>query len=122
MRLLQDQNQRPIVSGMEAVAESIDPVRSFIPIVYVDDPAQTKGFAPADRNAFQVMLLLQTTDNVRRWTRNDTEFAMVNRDWAWLDAMASPGRQGDIARGEYESSRPASHRMLPPPTKGFLQH
>lgn len=105
VRLLEGQDQGPIVSGMEAVAESIESVRSFLPLVYVDDPARVDGFRPAGRAAFQVMLLLPATSNVRRWMRGDTDVPMVVREWGWLDAMASPGRQGDIAREEFESVR-----------------
>ncbi|MCL2803640.1 MAG: helix-turn-helix domain-containing protein [Micrococcales bacterium] len=103
VELLQAQGQHPVVSGVEAVAASIDLIRSFVPLVYVDDPVRVERFAPGDRDAFQVMLLLPTTENVRRWTRNDTATAMVVREWGWLDAMASPGRQGDIAREEFAS-------------------
>jgi hypothetical protein len=49
------------------------------------------------------MLLLATTANVRRWTRDDTPVPMTTREWGLLDAMASPGRQGDIAREQFES-------------------
>jgi len=101
--LLLQQEQHPVVSGMEAVAESIDPVQSFVPLVYVNDPTQVKGFNPAGPDAFQVMLLLPSTNNVSRWTRDDTTPLMVFPQWGWLDAMASPGRQGDIAREEFES-------------------
>jgi len=103
--LLQQQGEYPIVSGMEAVTRIIDPVQSFVPVVYVDDPARAEGFNPAGRDAFQVMLLLPTTDNVRRWTRDDTDNPMVVPEWGWLDAMASPGRQSDIARDEFESNK-----------------
>jgi len=103
--LLRQQGQHPVVSGMEAVVESIDPIRSFVPLVYVDNPAQVDGFCAAGRDAFQVMLLIPSTDNVRRWTRPGVQPQMVVTEWGWLDAMASPGRQGDIARDEFESTR-----------------
>jgi hypothetical protein len=51
------------------------------------------------------MLLLPTTPNVRRWTRYDTQVPMVSREWGLLDAMASPGRQGDIALEQLEATR-----------------
>ncbi|MDR1266426.1 MAG: helix-turn-helix domain-containing protein [Propionibacteriaceae bacterium] len=101
---LRDQGQNPIVSGVEAWLESIDPVRSFIPLVCVDDPARAEGFGAAGRGARQVMLLLATTANVRRWTRTDTPVPMTARLWGLLDAMASPGRQGDIARELFKRS------------------
>jgi len=103
--LLYQQGGCPIVSGMEAVTQIIDPAQSFVPVVYVDNPAKVDGFSPAGRDAFQVMLLLPSTDNVRRWTRGDTDTPMVAPEWGWLDAMASPGRQCDIARVEFESNR-----------------
>ena len=105
VNLLQQQGQRPIVSGMEAVAQSINPTRSFVPLVYVDDPARVDGFGPTGGNAFQVMLLLPTTENVRQWTRDNADTSMVAKEWGWLDAMASPGRQGDIAREAFQSNR-----------------
>jgi len=99
---LNNQGQNPIVSGLEAVAESISRTRSFIPLVYVDAPNQVVGFDTVVENAFQVMLLLPTTQNVRSWTRVDLEVPMVTAEWGWLDAMASPGRQSDIAREQFE--------------------
>jgi len=103
--ILQQQSQHPVVSGMEAVAEQVNPALSFVPLVYVDNPAQVTGFGQSGRDAFQAMLLLPTTGNVRRFTRATTEVPMMVREWGWLDAMASPGRQGDIAREEFESMR-----------------
>jgi len=100
--LLQQLGARPIVSGMEAVTRVIDPAQSFVPVIYVDDPAKA-GLDPAGQDTFQVMLLVPSTDNVRRWTRDDTATPMVVPEWGWLDAMASPGRQGDIARAEFKS-------------------
>lgn len=55
--------------------------------------------------AFQVMLLLPTTDNVRQRIIETGPVAMVTREWGILDAMGSPGRQGDIAREEFESMK-----------------
>jgi transcriptional regulator with XRE-family HTH domain len=105
---LRRQGQNPVVSGMEAAAESLDPARSFIPVVYVDDPARVEDFDPAGPGAYQVMLLLPTTANVRRWTRDGAATPMVTREWGLLDAMASPGRQGDIAREQFGSMKLAA--------------
>ncbi|MDR1767206.1 MAG: helix-turn-helix domain-containing protein [Propionibacteriaceae bacterium] len=102
---LAGQGQHPVVSGMEAFAGAIDPQLSFVPIVYVDDPAAVEGFAEADEGAYQVMLLLPATDNVRARLRVDTVVPMMVREWGLLDAMASPGRQGDIARDQFQSIR-----------------
>jgi transcriptional regulator with XRE-family HTH domain len=100
---LHAQGLNPVVSGMEAVAEQLEPTRSFIPIVYVDDPLKAQGFEPAGPLAHQVMLLLPTTDNVRRWARYDTPVPMTTREWAILDAMSSPGRQSELARQELKT-------------------
>jgi hypothetical protein len=99
---LQQQGQNPVVSGVEAVAESIDPVRSFTPIMYVDSPESIEGFEAARPGTYQVMLVLPTTANVKRWISFGSGVPMVTREWGLLDAMASPGRQGDIAREQYE--------------------
>ena len=103
--LLEAQGQDPVASGMEAVFESVEPTHSFIPLVYVDDPSTVDGFDPAGRHAFQVMFLLPTTGNVRRWTRPVGGQLMMSKEWGLLDAMASPGRQGDIAREVFETMK-----------------
>jgi transcriptional regulator with XRE-family HTH domain len=102
VEMLQNQGHSPIVSSIEAVVGSVDPIRSFVPLVYVNDPDQASGFEAAGGHPFQTMLLLPTTDNVRRWERNEHEVSMVCQEWGWLDAMASPGRQGDIARDDFQ--------------------
>jgi transcriptional regulator with XRE-family HTH domain len=101
--LLIAQRQNPVVSGMEAVAESIDPMSSFIPIVYVEDPTQVTGFGPAGRGANQILMILPTTEGVRSYTRGTLVIPMVSREWGLLDALASPGRQSDIALDLFES-------------------
>lgn len=105
--LLERQDQHPVVSGLEAFAGAVEPLRSFIPVVHVDEPARVQGFGPAGPSAFQPLLLLPTTANVRRWVRDGDGVAMVAREWGLLDAMASPGRQGDIAREELAWARSA---------------
>jgi hypothetical protein len=68
-----------VVSGFEAIAGSVTPTRSFTPIVYVDAPSRAVGFDAGGRGARQVMLLLPTTANVRRWTLRAEDASMVAR-------------------------------------------
>jgi transcriptional regulator with XRE-family HTH domain len=102
---LDAQGRNPVVSGMEAVAGTVIPTRSFIPLVYVDDPGRAEGFDEPGTTAFQAMLLMPTTANVVRYSRSDTKVPMVTWEWGLLDAMASPGRQSDIAHEFFDSLR-----------------
>ena len=105
---LQSQGQNPVVSSLEAMNGSVSPCQSFIPIVYVNDPGQVADFESANRNSYQVMFLLPLTRNVKKWTVETNGYAMVTPEWGLLDAMASPGRQADIARGIWYSMRKES--------------
>jgi transcriptional regulator with XRE-family HTH domain len=102
-----DQGQRPVISALEAYNRSINPVQSFTPVIYINDPTKLKGFKAATARSSQVMFVLPITDNVQR-NAGDTEgFTMVSREWGILDALASPGRQPDAALGIIETMRGA---------------
>lgn len=96
--ILDKQGQEPIVSGFEAFSGEVDPMQSFIPLVYVQDPSTVTGFDSAGRSSYQVMLLLTATNNVRRFIRQGVGVPMMVPEWGLLDALASPGRQAEIAR------------------------
>ena len=91
------QNQAPVVSSLEAYAGDVSEIRSFFPVIYVEDPGRVSGFAPATRTSPTVLFLLPTTDNVRAMTQDLDGVAMVSREWALLDSLASPGRQPDAS-------------------------
>jgi len=93
--VLVEQNQAPVVSSLEAYAGDASQTRSFSPVIYVDDPGRVSGFAPATRTCPTVLFLLPTTDNIRGVRLDVDSVAMVSREWALLDSLASPGRQPD---------------------------
>jgi len=95
LRRLDDQGQEPIVSSLEAYLEDASVVRSFSPVVYVNNPATVTDFDDVSRTSPAMAFLLATTDNVRAVTRDVNGTAMVSREWALLDSLASPGRQPD---------------------------
>jgi len=95
--VLAEQNQAPVVSSLEAYAGDASQTRSFSPVIYVDDPARVIGFEAVTRASPAVLFLLPTTDHVRGVTRDVDGVAMVSREWALLDSLASPGRQPDVS-------------------------
>jgi transcriptional regulator with XRE-family HTH domain len=92
---LERQGQKPVLSSLEAFAEDTSRTRSFSPVVYVEQPDLVIDFNPATRTSPLVMFLLPTTDNIRAVTHDGAGTRMVNRQWALLDSLASPGRQAD---------------------------
>jgi len=92
---LEKQSQQPIVSSLEAYLGDALVVRSFSPVVYVNDPATVTGFGDVNQASPAVAFLLATTDNVRMVASVVNGTAMVSREWALLDSLASPGRQPD---------------------------
>ena len=94
---MREEGQNPVVSSLEAFASDLSRARSFAPVVYVDDPNTVVSLSKATVASPQVMLLLPTTENVRAFTRETAQGAMVAREWGLLDALASPGRQADVA-------------------------
>jgi transcriptional regulator with XRE-family HTH domain len=97
LALLEQEGQNPIVSSLEAVVGSTGQRMSFNPVIYVDDPLAVRGLPEANARSFTVAFLLSTTDNVRANTSGTLPWAAVTAEWALLDALASPGRQADIA-------------------------
>lgn len=93
---LNQQNQSPVVSSLEAFAGDASQSRSFSPVIYVTDPEKVNDFNDATRTSPQVMFLLPITTNVEAATRDVDGVAMVSREWALLDSLASPGRQPDV--------------------------
>ena len=94
---LENQSQKPVVSALEAYYGSIDLLRSFVPILYIEKPVEMEDIPPATNRSAQVALIVPTTDNVRRNTREIKGVRMVTASWGFLDALASPGRQPDAA-------------------------
>jgi len=92
---LNQQEQKPIVSSLEAFFGSIAVLQSFIPILYLNDPASVTGFKDATMRSTQIMFLLATTDNVRSVAKSKKTITMVSPEWGLIDALASPGRQPD---------------------------
>ncbi|MDR1184435.1 MAG: hypothetical protein LBK67_06520 [Coriobacteriales bacterium] len=68
-----------------------------MPILYADAPETIEGLMPATTRSAQVVFVIPTTDNVRRDTCSVGSTEMVSREWGFLDALASPGRQPDAA-------------------------
>ena len=92
---LAEQGQEPIASSLEAYLEDASVVRSFSPVVHVNDPATVTCFGDVTRTSPAVAFFLATTANVRAIARDVNGTAMVSREWALLDSLASPGRQAD---------------------------
>ena len=93
---LEQQGHSPVLSSLEAYVGDGSRVRSFSQVMYVNDPASVTGFPPVTRTSPNVMFLLPSTANVRVATRRVGSVAMVSREWALLDSLASPGRQADF--------------------------
>lgn len=90
------QGQMPVVSSLEAYLGDPNQVRSFSPVVYVDNPADVTGFTDPVVTSPVVMFLLPSTDNVRGVSYGiGNGVGLVNKEWALLDSLASPGRQPD---------------------------
>ncbi|MDR1186578.1 MAG: hypothetical protein LBK95_03850, partial [Bifidobacteriaceae bacterium] len=96
MTMLARQGQAPVVSGAEAVARSFESGHSFIPVIYVSDPASVTGLEPARLSSRRVMFLLPVTDNVTACSRDLGRFRGVCPEWGVLDTLASPGRQAEF--------------------------
>ncbi len=98
IRNLSNRGANPVISSLEAVARDPNAQRSFVPVVYVDRPedlGDLPGMSPAAKAS---VVLLPITENVRRFTTLVDGFTMVAPEWGMLDALASPGRQADVAR------------------------
>lgn len=93
--LLYQQGQNPIVSSLEAFAGNLNSIRSFVPVIYVNDSSLITGLSEATVLSPQVLLVIDATDNVRKASRAIKEVTMVSAEWGLLDALASPGRQPD---------------------------
>ncbi len=98
IRDLEARGTNPAVSSLEAVAEDISSTRSFAPIIYVERPEALDDLPPMSPTAKSSVIVLPITDNVRRFTRRVGSTAMLVSEWGTLDALASPGRQSDVAR------------------------
>jgi len=92
---LASQGQLPIVSSLEAFLRDASQMRSFTPVIYVNDPVAVDVFVDATPTSPTIMFLLPTTDNVRFWSGDFGGVTMTSREWALLDSLASPGRQPD---------------------------
>ena len=97
VRYLADRGANPAVSSLEAVAEDIPSTRSFTPVVYVERPEDLDDLPAMSPTARGSVIVLPITENVRRFTRWVDGTAMLAPEWGMLDALASPGRQADVA-------------------------
>jgi transcriptional regulator with XRE-family HTH domain len=97
LNMLSEQGRNPIVSSLEAVSESITPLRSFNPIIYVTDPSAVTDIQPANKTSPSVMFLISSTENINTYSMEKSGVKMASVEWGLLDALASPGRQQDIA-------------------------
>lgn len=98
VRYLEERGANPTVSSLEAVADDIASTRSFTPVVYVERPEDLDDLIPMSPTARSGVIVLPTTENVRKFTRWVNGTAMLAPEWGMLDALASPGRQADVAR------------------------
>ena len=98
IRYLEELGANPAVSSLEAVAGDLNSTRSFSPIVYVERPEDLDDLPPMSPTARSSVIVLPITENVRRFTRRVNGTAMLVPEWGMLDALASPGRQADVAR------------------------
>ena len=92
--------QQPIVSALEAFAGDATTTRSFTPVVYVNDPEALNTVLPKrSASAATNVVILPTTKNVTSNAVTQNGVQMVDREWALVDALASPGRQPEVALG-----------------------
>lgn len=98
VRYLAERGANPTVSSLEAVAGDISSTRSFIPVVYVERTEDLDDLPPMSPTARASVIVLPITENVRKFTRLVDGTAMLRPEWGMLDALASPGRQADVAR------------------------
>lgn len=98
IRNLSDRGANPVISSLEAVAGDPNSIRSFVPILYVDRPEDFNELPAMSPTSTASIVLLPMTENVRRFTTIVDGFTMVTAEWGMLDALASPGRQADVAR------------------------
>ena len=98
VRQLDERGENPVVSSLEAVAGDLTSPRSFTPIIYVERPENLDDLPPMSPTARSSVIVLPTTNNVRSFTRWISDTAFLEPEWGMLDALASPGRQADVAR------------------------
>lgn len=98
VRYLADRGVNPTVSSLEAVVDDIASTLSFTPVVYVERPGDLDDLPPMSPTARSSVIVLPITENVLRFTRWVNGTAMLAPEWGMLDALASPGRQADVAR------------------------
>lgn len=98
IRFLEERGSNPVVSSFEAASDDVSSTSSFTPVVYVDNPDVLTDLPAMSPSANASVVVLPTTENARRFTRRVNGTAMLSREWGMLDALASPGRQADVAR------------------------
>ena len=98
VRYLVERGANPTVSSLEAVAGDTSSTWSFTPVVYVERPEDLDDLPPMSPTARASVIVLPITENVRKFTRLVDGTAMLRPEWGMLDALASPGRQADVAR------------------------
>jgi transcriptional regulator with XRE-family HTH domain len=93
---LKRRGSEPVISSLEAAAGNASDMLSFSPIVYVDTPSALADLPKATPTSKSAVFVLPMTDNARRFIRSDDRTMMVPT-WGLLDALASPGRQAEVA-------------------------
>ncbi|GAA1874381.1 hypothetical protein GCM10009715_21360 [Paeniglutamicibacter psychrophenolicus] len=97
LQRLTDQGTNPVVSSLEAVSGDISQTSSFTPVVYVDNPEEITDLPDMTPSAKAGVVVLPSTDSTKRYVRHVQGTAMLSPEWGMLDALASPGRQADVA-------------------------
>lgn len=97
VQLLEERGANPVVSSLEAVSGDMSQTSSFTPIVYVDNPEKLVELPAMSPSAKASVVVLPSTESARKFMRIVKGTAMVSREWGMLDALASPGRQADVA-------------------------
>ena len=95
--MLAQQGQSPTISSLEAYVQDYKEKRSFYPVIYVEEPLSVSGLNNATKTSPSICFLLPATDGVKSWERTVDGVGMVSKEWGLLDALASPGRQADVA-------------------------
>ncbi len=97
IRQLEEQGANPVVSSLEAVSGDVTQTSSFTPVVYVDNPEKLTDLPTMSPSAKASVVVLPSTECARRFMRKVKGTAMLSPEWGMLDALASPGRQADVA-------------------------
>ena len=65
--------------------------------MYVDNPEKLTDLPAMSPSARASVVVLPSTESARKFMRKVKGTAMLSAEWGMLDALASPGRQADVA-------------------------